>query len=159
MSRDLQDQLIADVQAALKRHGKRIDKTASWEDYANAGFELVAELKAVVAADASREAFYEDAGDWIACFGSDRLRMAWDQGIECDAIYRDERLELEHPKWGYLAEPALNEPRNPPTEALELLEEAQQDVSNAQLRYAKAHRTYVVVANYLDRLIAYDEEV
>lgn len=75
------------------------------------------------AAKARKEAEIEA---WANQYGSDRLRRCVAEGIECGAIYRSERLNLEYPGWEIddSSLPSWDEPRNPPTEALELLDKA-----------------------------------
>lgn len=63
---------------------------------------------------------------WIGAHGSKRLQRLAAEGIECGAVYRDERLAHDRPGWRWVSE--VNgedgEPRNPPEEALDLLDEA-----------------------------------
>ncbi|MFM7012523.1 MAG: hypothetical protein ACKO0Z_24870 [Betaproteobacteria bacterium] len=76
--------------------------------------------------------------DWTAEHGSDRLRACVAEGIECEAIYMDERLEHDFPESGPLGKvifdrhdlPQWSDPRNPPMHALELLATAKATVAD-----------------------------
>lgn len=63
---------------------------------------------------------------WGMEHGSPRLQACIQEGIECRAIYRDERLALERPGWAWADEMRGegDEPRNPPAEAFDTLREA-----------------------------------
>lgn len=63
---------------------------------------------------------------WATAHGSDRLKKCVANDIECGAVYRDERLALEYPGWEVDGSklPTFDDPRNPPAEALELLDKA-----------------------------------
>lgn len=105
---------------------------------------------------------------WINQHGSERLKRMLQEGIECDATYRDERLSLERPGWAW-TKPARGEyddPRNPPLEAFKLLDEARKLAPDAKLVYWQVENDpedyydddrdkyawtgYVAVAEYLD---------
>lgn len=89
---------------------------------------------------------------WIRAHGSERLLICMEEGIECDAIYRDERLHWEAPdwvwdRWDYDAagwvwdkqgsdKVGYSEPRNPPLSALKMLRKARRLYENAELLYA-----------------------
>lgn len=66
---------------------------------------------------------------WAAAHGSPRLRRCLAEGIECEAVYRDERLALEYPGWRREVDVPgeRQEPRNPPGAAFELLDEARKN--------------------------------
>lgn len=83
---------------------------------------------------------------WAGQHGSERLRRCVREGIECGAVYRDERLASEYPDWEVDGSHMPNwvEPRNPPAEALELLDKAraslpadwtEEERAGAELRY------------------------
>lgn len=106
--------------------------------------------------------------EWIAAHGSKRLKLAAQEGIECQAIYRDERLALERPGWRWSADyrGEYSDPRNPTLEALESLELARKVAPDAKLAYWEAEiehddeenetwRGYCAVAHFLDREIVF----
>ena len=66
-----------------------------------------------------------------------RLRRSLDEGIECQAVYRDERLALERPGWRWLKKVRgnTNPARNVKEEAFDLLDEARTTAPMAQLVY------------------------
>lgn len=87
----------------------------------------------------------EDAAEaerlaWIAANGSDRLRRCIAEGIECAAVYRDERLALERIGWVWLnsLRGDTTDPRNPPASAFDLLDEARKACPIAKLQFYKA---------------------
>lgn len=73
---------------------------------------------------------------WITACGSERLRRCAAEGIECEAIYRDERLALERPSWRWEGKVPgeAGEPRNPPESAFALLDEGRKTASDAVLK-------------------------
>jgi hypothetical protein len=72
---------------------------------------------------------------WADEHGSMRLRRCLEEGIECSAIYRDERLAVERPGWRWEVSVPGDQsyPRNPPAEAFDLLDQARQMDPEAQL--------------------------
>lgn len=113
---------------------------------------------------------------WIREHGSERLRWLMDERIECDAVYRDERLAHDRPGWAYYDElpGEIDEPRNPGLEARELLARARELEPQAVLvRYRAPHEcheacdeggdcsprfdvvAYVAEAEFLGRTIVY----
>ncbi|MFB3910405.1 MAG: hypothetical protein ACE15D_18605 [Candidatus Eisenbacteria bacterium] len=112
---------------------------------------------------------------WAREHGSARLRGLLEEGIECGAVYRDERLALERPGWRWERDVygTGNDPRNAPVEALDLLREAraslpEEERASAVLRYwviEEGHdrdgeridgwRGYAVIAPYLGTEIVY----
>lgn len=74
--------------------------------------------------------------EWIAQYGSQRLRSCVREGIEYQRVYRDERLALERPGWAwYDAVPGESRPpRNPPANAFEMLERARALEPTARLQ-------------------------
>lgn len=90
------------------------------------------------AARAAEHARYEaDRAAWIAAHGSRRLQRMAAEGIECDRVYRDERLAAERPGWVYYqqADGETKEPRNPTEAAFDLLDEARKVQPGAALAY------------------------
>jgi hypothetical protein len=86
-------------------------------------------------AQAERERVAEE---WIGSHGSAHLRRLRDEGIECKAILRDEWLAHECPRWVWYNDtpgPASKEARNPPSEAIELLDDARVVRPEAELYY------------------------
>lgn len=80
--------------------------------------------------------------DWIREHGSPRLKRMLEEGIEHMATYRSERLALERPGWSFANDVRgdADEPRNPPKEAFDLLDEARAIAADAQLVYWVAER-------------------
>jgi len=108
---------------------------------------LRAEREQAEAAEAAeREAWqaaYEaERAAWIEGHGSERLRRLAAEGIELDAVYRDERLADERPAWQWAktSAAARKEPRNAPMQALDLLEAARADEPEATLAYLDTRR-------------------
>lgn len=108
---DLYQQAV--VTAKAKTEAADADKEAKAAAEKQAKAERIAREKAEIAA-------------WAEQHGSDRLKKCVANNIECGAIYRDERLALEYPGWEVDGNdlPTWDEPRNPPAEALELLDKA-----------------------------------
>jgi hypothetical protein len=106
--------------------------------------ELAAELEARKAAmqainaqnKAAAEAAAAAKSAWIAEHGSDRLKRLAKEGIEHGAVYRDERLAIDHPGWIWDDTDDWGEPRNAPVEALDLLDRARASIPEAVLKYA-----------------------
>lgn len=121
--------------------------------------------------EAEKAAAVREIADWIAAHGSPRLRACAAEGIECSAIYRDERLAAERPGWRWAQETwgTDSEPRNPPAEAFATLSEARVSVPGCKLvRWvseeetdeegavtAPAWRGYLAIAEFLDREIVF----
>lgn len=68
----------------------------------------------------------EETARWAAEFGSPRLQRLLKEGIECKAVYRDERIALEYPGWRRYQDVSghTSDARNASDTALELLDEA-----------------------------------
>jgi hypothetical protein len=84
--------------------------------------------------------FLLEAEAWASKHGSERLRRIVQEGFLADslAVYRDERLAKERPGWRWASEAPgkdRGDPRNPPLEALQLLEQARAAQPDAKLRY------------------------
>lgn len=79
----------------------------------------------------------EEKAAWIEAHGSNRLRRMAKEGIECQAVYRDERLALDRPGWRWLEDVhgENKEPRNVPEEAFAILDEARKVDPEAELDY------------------------
>jgi hypothetical protein len=88
---------------------------------------------------AAKEAEEKERLDWIAEHGSARLKLCVAHEIECEAIYRDERLAFERPgyEWYDGIPGQCYDPRNPPLAALEALEAERQTAPDAELVYYK----------------------
>jgi len=86
---------------------------------------------------AIKSAVEQEQLDWINANGSSRLKRATAEGINCDAIYRDERLALDRPGWCWYSDcdGKSDHPRNPPDEAFEVLDEARKVEPTAKLQY------------------------
>ena len=117
--------------------------------------ELHAREKA--AAEAARA---KEIAEWTEKFGSKRLRRCCDEGIECSAIYRSERLAFEYPGWrvsdkvrggGY-------PPRNPPEAALAMIDEARASsplAAGATLEYWVAEEKWSTDGDHVDEWRGY----
>lgn len=102
---------------------------------------------------------------WIESHGSARLRRCVEEEIEHGAIYRSERLALERPGWEFYDQipGTLDDARNPPAKAFELLDEARLCDPDATLEYLvtedetgdEPDRRHVAVAEFLGRRIVY----
>lgn len=111
---------------------------------------------------------------WIAANGSERLRRCVAEKISCLATYRDERLAAERPGWRWwdAVRGKDLDPRNPPAEAFDLLDEARAIAPDAELRFVEADaetddetgdetaheiRGYACLANFLGRQIVFGD--
>src|SRR5690606_11865067 len=90
------------------------------------------------------EAERSERQTWIEKHGSSRLKRLAKEGIECLAVYRDERLAVERPGWRWANEVPGNasDPRNPPEEALDLLDLARQTAPDAELQYSTVRHSH-----------------
>ena len=113
-------------------------------------------------ADARRAA---EIAAWAKGHGSPRLKRCVAEGIDCEAIYLDERMAMEFSGWRRDGRdlPNWEDPRNPPESALALLDQARaslpagwsdEDRESAELRYwtkkdeyGERHSGYVVVVD------------
>src|SRR5579884_1643126 len=126
-----------EVQAAVRQAEKAV---------AAAKAEVDRQIEEREAEEAARRAAEKaEREEWIAAHGSRRLRRLAAEGIEHDAVYRDERLALERPawQWSQLGDGEHlpgREPRNAPEAALDLLDAARQDDPGAELRYLDSRR-------------------
>jgi hypothetical protein len=83
----------------------------------------------------------EETARWAAEFGSPRLQRLLKEGIECGAVYRDERIALEYPGWRRYQDVSghTSDARNASDVALELLDEARDSgkalTEGAELRW------------------------
>ena len=129
-----------------------------------------AQAAARAAADEKMASVKTERDKWIAARGSKRLKLAAKEDIECQAIYRDERLALERPGWAWAVDyrGEYSEPRNPALEALESLEIARKSAPDAKLAYWEADadttddgdeiegfRGYCAIARFFDREIVF----
>lgn len=114
-----QDARLVDLHSAARAECKRRDAAHR------------AARDAEAAAEAAAKA------EWIHKHGSVRLRRALEEGIECHAIYRDERLAIDRPGWRRELEVPgeASAPRNPPLEAYRVLDAAREVDPEASLRY------------------------
>lgn len=79
----------------------------------------------------------EEKESWIQEHGSARLKRMYEEEIECEAVYQDERLAIELPGWYWYANVPgkVLEPRNVPEEAFAVLDEARKILPEAELKY------------------------
>lgn len=126
------DRYEAELREATRRRTAERDArlAAALEDQADPLHAIARRLEADRVVDEERQS-------WIEEHGSDRLRRCAAEGIEHDAIYRDERLALERPGWSWYddVDGRTCEARNPPGETFALLDEARKTEPAAQLRY------------------------
>lgn len=114
----------------------------AWErelDAANAAAKAacereLAERAAAIKADEERGE--KEISEWIEQHGSRRLKLSHKEGIECGGVYRAERLAHDLPGWSYTKTTpgAYDEPRNPPEEAFDVLEQARKQLPAATLQ-------------------------
>lgn len=111
---------------------------------------------AVKAAQEAKQAAERAA--WINQHGSDRLRRCLAEGIECRAIYRDERLAFERPGWCWSVkvEGEYTEPRNPPEEAFATLDQARAMEPEAKLVRWEVEHEHSEDCNDEDKCPKYD---
>lgn len=78
-----------------------------------------------------------EKAEWIESHGSNRLKRMIKEDIECEAVYRDERLEADRPGWEYSdnCRGEYDDPRNVPEDAFNLLDEARKTEPDAKLVY------------------------
>lgn len=177
IARDLTPSQILEVADALEAWTAQVEELADQH-------EVAVEAATVAALDAEEPAIREIArrvahlrqydgerADWIAEHGSERLRRLVAEGIEHDAVYRDERLAVDRPGWDWLAdsdwgEASLAEPRNASEAALRLLDRARKSDPAAHLQYFvlqqdddTTDRGYVVVTEFLGRDIVWNDDV
>lgn len=134
-----------------------------------------AERKAREAAkDEARKHAIAERSAWINQHGSTRLKRMLKEDIECNAVYRDERLAADRPGWVRLQSlPGVTkDPRNPPEDSFSLLDEARKVDPESYLQwYVETHehdeycmydtdecpeydrKEYVAEAEYLDEYI------
>jgi len=119
--------------------------------------------------DAKKQVVATERASWIGEHGSDRLQRLLAEDIEHDAVYYDERLAADRPGWRWYRDVPgrIDEPRNPPAEALALLDEARRIVPDAELQYyaieddetgEMLETGYVAADDYLDRQIVLGAE-
>jgi len=107
---------------------------------------------------------------WVTLHGSNRLKRSVREGIECKAIYIDERLSLERPGWCWYSscEGKSSEPRNPTESVFTLLDEARKFDAEATLSYhvveaecdeygdeSQGWRGYTCESTFLGKAIVY----
>lgn len=147
-----------------------------WEREDAARYERQAAEEAAKAAAAKK--LLDQRMAWAKQHGSERLKKCIAEGIEHDAIYRDERLAIERPGWRWEREVpgGDDEPRNPPLKALKMLEKARETDPEAKLvywtvdacddehdededdecpGYHEGWRGYAVLADYMDTQIVF----
>ena len=122
--------------------------------------------------DAAKAVEHAEILAWAQQHGSTRLQRALAEGIECRAVYRDERIAIERPKWEWAGAVVgdYSDPRNPGTEAFTLLDRARLADPAATLVWWEAthfcgedcygndcpkydRREYACLASYLGRKI------
>ena len=124
--------------------------------------------------------FREEKLTWAKKHGSERLQKCLTENIECDAIYKDEKLAHDCPGWAwagtYTTDSSFDEPRNPDIDALDLLDEARKSVPDleVELKYVCVEepineedycceepdvwRGYVATAEYMGQTIEFAPE-
>ncbi len=87
----------------------------------------------------------KEMGEWILTHGSERLRLCFEEDIDCEAAYRDERIEAERPGWWWDSglSGSSKDPRNPPIEAFDVLREARKLEPEAVLYFHTENGFYV----------------
>lgn len=99
---------------------------------------------------------------WAEQHGSPRLRRSIEEGIECLAIYLDERLAVDRPGWQWYdsVSGTTKDPRNPTESAFALLDEARTTDPEACLQYYVdgSTRGYVAESTYLGKTIVFGVE-
>lgn len=83
------------------------------------------------------QAALADMRAWIDAHGSSRLKRCKAEGLNCESVYRDERLALDRPGWEWASTVAgdHDDIRNPSMDAFELLDECRQTDPDARLVY------------------------
>ena len=106
------------------------------------------------------EAETRERNAWIEAHGSGRLKWHLREGVECQAIYRDERLAHDLPNWTWMGDGwTKDEPRNVSEEAIEALKVARKEIDAANgsaLVYIQELEGWVTVGRFLGRNIARD---
>lgn len=104
---------------------------------------------------------------WIEEHGSPRLRRLVKEKFAHQAVYRDERLAIERPDWEWENDDSLTwtDPRNPPVEALELLDRARVSEPECDLWYytwdVACYRQYgyLVTSEYMGKRIVFKDRI
>ena len=98
----------------------------------------------------AHEAYERERAQWIAQYGSERLRVAADRGYKHDGIYRDERLARDFPEFvGSLGKRIeVGEVVNPTAEAVELESEALERVDALGLEDVKVRIVWVTSRDF-----------
>jgi hypothetical protein len=162
------DEIISAARARRQLDTEREEQRRKDEAARAAAGRLASEKEKAEKAERAAKARV-DMEVWIAAHGSARLRRCLAEGIECAAIYRDERMAAERPGWVLDLDGNDSEPRNPPDEAFALLDEARKTAPDAKLNYltyedqtdeetgdvTAGWRGYVAQAEFLGRTIRY----
>jgi hypothetical protein len=85
------------------------------------------------------QAYVASRATWVAEHGSDHLAEALELDLECDGLYREERLALERPGWVWedrVMDFPEKDPRNPTPGAVTLLRQAREVEPAARLVWA-----------------------
>ena len=128
-------QSLIDQSAALSARWREKEAARQAEEVRQreAANARIAEQQA--ADERKKAAIVADRNKWIEAHGSDRLKNCVKEGIECEGIYRSERLAAERPGWNWSSWVAgeWDDPRNPPIRAFSLLAEAREFDPSAKL--------------------------
>lgn len=104
-----------------------------------------------------------EAGPWIKAHGSKRLKQILKENLLATSmsVYRDERLETEHPGWEWMPKsmPRLDDPRNPTEALLDRLETARLDFPDCKLRWNRHAKCGVITATFLGKPVTMKEPV
>ena len=141
--------------AAEREEKARADREAK---QAKAKAERLAKRAREEAAEAEKKA---NIAAWIEAHGSPRLRRLLKEGFDLDAVYRDERLAIERPGWVLGSPGDTEDPRNAPTAALDMLDEARKTEPAARLQYFKSDdaRGYLCESTFMGRWMHFEPRV
>ena len=105
----------------------------------------------------------KEAAPWIKNHGSKRLKQILKENLLVTSmtVYRDERLEAEHPGWEWVRKSLsrLEDPRNPTEALLDLLETARLDFPDCKLRWDREAKNGVILAAFLGKQVRMKDPV
>lgn len=112
------------AEAEAERNAKQAEESARYQQAQDA--------KRKREAEAEREKL-----EWIEKHGSNRLKRMIKEEIDCESVYRDERLAADRPGWAWSrdCDGSYADPRNVPEEAFTLLDKARETEPEAELVY------------------------